>query len=101
MANTLKMWESGPNYTAEQLGGITVPMLILDGDSDGLIYTEHTIEMAGLIPGATLTLIPGLGEAGRVQQNHFGVPGPLAVSICPSNMLLKSLSAMSGRNIAY
>ena len=62
MANTLKMWESGPNYTAEQLGGITVPMLILDGDSDGLIYTEHTIEMAGLIPGATLTLIPGTGH---------------------------------------
>ncbi len=62
VANTLKMWESGPNFTAKQLGGITVPMLILDGDNDGLIYTEHTIEMAGLIPGASLTLIPGTGH---------------------------------------
>lgn len=62
VSNTFKMWSSEPNYTTEQLGSITVPMLILDGDNDGAVYTEHTKEMARLIPGAKLTLIPGTGH---------------------------------------
>ena len=62
LANISNMWSSEPNFTAEQLGSITVPMLILDGDNDEAIYTEHAKEMAGLIPTATLTLIPGTGH---------------------------------------
>jgi pimeloyl-ACP methyl ester carboxylesterase len=62
VSDTFKMWSSEPNYTAEQLGSITVPILILDGDNDGAVYTEHTKEMARLIPGAKLTLIPGTGH---------------------------------------
>jgi pimeloyl-ACP methyl ester carboxylesterase len=37
-------------------------VLILDGDSDEAIYIEHTKEMAGWIPTARLTLIPGTGH---------------------------------------
>jgi len=62
LENIGQMWASEPNFTAEQLGSITVPMLILDGDNDEAIYTEHTKEMAGLIPTAKLTLIPGTGH---------------------------------------
>jgi pimeloyl-ACP methyl ester carboxylesterase len=62
MENIGQMWASEPNFTAEQLGGITVPMLILDGDNDELIYTEHTKEMARLIPTAELALVPGAGH---------------------------------------
>jgi len=62
MENIGQMWASEPNLTAEQLGSITVPMLILDGDNDELIYTEHSTEMAGLIPTAELTLVPGAGH---------------------------------------
>lgn len=62
MENIGQMWASEPNLTAEQLGSITVPILILDGDNDEVIYTEHTKEMASLIPTAELTLVPGTGH---------------------------------------
>jgi pimeloyl-ACP methyl ester carboxylesterase len=57
-----EMLASQPNYTPEQLGSITVPVLVLDGESDEIIYTEHTEEMAGLIPTAQLILISGTGH---------------------------------------
>jgi len=60
--NIGQMWESEPNFTAEQLRGITVPTLILDGDNDEAISTEHTKELAGLIPRAELILIAGTGH---------------------------------------
>ena len=44
------------------MGGITVPMLILDGENDEAIYTDHTKEMARLIPTAELTLVSGAGH---------------------------------------
>jgi len=62
LANISNMWATEPNFTAGELGSITVPILILDGDSDEVIYTEHTTGMANLIPTATLTLIPGTGH---------------------------------------
>jgi pimeloyl-ACP methyl ester carboxylesterase len=62
LENIGQMWASEPNITAEQLGTITVPVLILDGDNDEFVYTEHTRDMARLIPTATLTLIPGAGH---------------------------------------
>ena len=62
LENIGQMWASEPNFSAEQLGSIIVPMLILDGDNDEAIYTEHTREMAGLIPTAELTLIPSTGH---------------------------------------
>jgi pimeloyl-ACP methyl ester carboxylesterase len=62
--NIGQMWAAEPDFTAEQLGSISVPVLLLDGESDEAIYTEHTIEMAGLIPIAKLTFIPGTGHFG-------------------------------------
>jgi pimeloyl-ACP methyl ester carboxylesterase len=47
-----------------QLGSIAVPVLLLDGESDEAIYTEHTKEMASLIPTARLVFIPGTGHFG-------------------------------------
>lgn len=63
-ANIGQMWASEPDFTVEQLGSIALPVLLLDGESDEAIYTEHTEEMAGLIPTATLTFIPGTGHFG-------------------------------------
>ncbi len=62
LENISTMWSTEPEYTSEQLGGITVPMLILDGDNDEAILTEHTEEMAGLISTSELFLIPGTGH---------------------------------------
>ena len=64
LANIGQMWASEPNFTAEQLGSIATPVLLLDGESDEGIYTEHTIEMASLIPTAQLIFVPGTGHFG-------------------------------------
>lgn len=60
--NIGNMWATEPNFSLEQLASITVPILILDGDHDEAIYTEHTIEMAGLIPNSELNLITNTGH---------------------------------------
>jgi pimeloyl-ACP methyl ester carboxylesterase len=58
-----KMWETQPNFTAEQLRGITVPTWIVDADHDEAIKRENTEFMAGEIPNAGLLLQP--------QVSHF------------------------------
>jgi pimeloyl-ACP methyl ester carboxylesterase len=57
-------WASEPDFAVEQLSSISMPVLLLDGESDEAIYTEHTIEMASMIPTAKLTLVPGMGHFG-------------------------------------
>ncbi len=64
------MWESEPNFTAEQLRRITVPTLILDGDNDEAIYTEHTKDLANLIPRAELILIAGTGHFAPLEKRE-------------------------------
>jgi uncharacterized protein (TIGR02246 family) len=56
------MWASEPNFTREDLARVRVPLLVLDGDADEAIDTEHTRQMAEWIPTAELTLIPGTGH---------------------------------------
>jgi pimeloyl-ACP methyl ester carboxylesterase len=64
LGNISQMWASEPNFTVKQLSGINVPLLLLDGAGEEFIYPEHTIEMAGLIPTATLIVIPETGHFG-------------------------------------
>jgi pimeloyl-ACP methyl ester carboxylesterase len=56
------MWASEPHYSSRQLNSITVPMLILAGESDEGVLAEHTYEMASLIPTAELTILPDTGH---------------------------------------
>jgi pimeloyl-ACP methyl ester carboxylesterase len=58
-----KMWETQPNFTIEQLRGISVPTWIVDADHDEAIKRENTEFMAGAIPNAGLLLQP--------QVSHF------------------------------
>ena len=62
LGNVLNMWGHDVHFTPEQLGTISTPILVLDGDNDEAIKTEHTEEMASLIPTATLHLLPGTGH---------------------------------------
>ena len=62
LGNIGNMWATEPNYTAEQLGAIATPFLILDGEEEEAIDIDHAREMAALIPGAELHLIPGTGH---------------------------------------
>jgi pimeloyl-ACP methyl ester carboxylesterase len=62
LENISNMWATEPDFSAEQLGGITTPTLILDGWQEEAIYPEHAFEMASLIPTAELQLMPGVGH---------------------------------------
>lgn len=48
--------------TAGRLGAIKTPVLVIAGDQDELIPPRNSVEIAGLIPQARLTLLPGIGH---------------------------------------
>jgi len=56
------MWAAEPNYSQLQLKSIKAPVLILQAEQDEAIKSEHAREMASLIPGATLVMLPGLSH---------------------------------------
>ncbi|MFO1036605.1 MAG: alpha/beta hydrolase [Geminicoccaceae bacterium] len=62
-----KMWATEPNYTKEQLESIRVPMAIAQGEHDEAIKTSHTEEMAKLIPGSKLYILPGVSHFAILQ----------------------------------
>jgi pimeloyl-ACP methyl ester carboxylesterase len=62
LENIGNMWATEPNYTVEEMSGITVPTLILDGLLEEAIYPSHDLEMAELIPTADLVLMGGVGH---------------------------------------
>lgn len=66
--NISTMWATEPNYTEEQLQGITTPFLILDGEEEEAIDLNQTKLMALLIPGAKLELMPGTGHFAMFEQ---------------------------------
>jgi pimeloyl-ACP methyl ester carboxylesterase len=56
------MWATEPNFTPEELQGITVPVMVIDGLEEEAILIPHAEEMAGLIPGAELVLMEDIGH---------------------------------------
>lgn len=62
-----KMWASQPYLTAKDLGGIHVPVWIVDGDHDEAIKRENTDFMAGAIPGASEMILPGVSHFAGLQ----------------------------------
>lgn len=48
--------------TTSRLGSLSVPTLVLTGDSDRLVPEENSRRLAGLIPGARLEVLPGAGH---------------------------------------
>ena len=56
------MWHSQPDFKPEQLGAIKVPTVIADGQYDEFILPAHTVELANLIPGAKLVILPNLSH---------------------------------------
>jgi pimeloyl-ACP methyl ester carboxylesterase len=60
------------------LSAIRVPTLILVGDSDALTPPERSEEIASLVPGARLVVIPDCGHASTIEQPEL-VSSALAV----------------------
>lgn len=57
-----EMWATQPEYGADQLRAIAVPTAIADGAHDEAIRQDHNKEMAGLIPGAKLVILPDVSH---------------------------------------
>ncbi len=62
-----EMWTEEPDFTAKQLGGIHIPTMIADGAREEAIKPEHTRELAELIPGAQLAILPNVGHSGLLE----------------------------------
>jgi pimeloyl-ACP methyl ester carboxylesterase len=56
------MWYSEPDFSKELMMGIKSPVAIADGEHDEAIRPEHTKEMAELIPGAKLVILPNVSH---------------------------------------
>ena len=67
LAQITKMWETQPNWTADDLKKITVPTWIVDGDHDEMIKRENTEFMAAQIPDAGLLLQPAVSHFSMLQ----------------------------------
>jgi len=63
-----RMWATEPNYTKDQLRGITVPTVVFAGDHDEAIRPEHTEEIATLVPGAQLVVMSDASHFALWQQ---------------------------------
>ena len=63
LAQITKMWETQPNWTADDLTGVKVPTWIVDADHDEAIKRENTLFMADHILNSGLLIEP--------QVSHF------------------------------
>jgi pimeloyl-ACP methyl ester carboxylesterase len=62
-----KMWATQPNFSKEQLAGITTPTWIVDADHDEAIKRSDTEFMAAQIPHAGLLIQPGVSHFSFLQ----------------------------------
>jgi pimeloyl-ACP methyl ester carboxylesterase len=56
------MWRHEPTFSKAELKAIAVPTAIADGEHDEIIRRAHAEQMARLIPGAQLVILPGLSH---------------------------------------
>lgn len=56
-----------PDLTPAELGSIKVPTIIADGAHEQFIAREHTEQLAHMIPGARLVILPNLSHGGPQQ----------------------------------
>ena len=67
LAQITKMWETQPNWSADDLKRIAVPTWIVDADHDEAIKRENTEFMAVTIPNAGLLLQPEVSHFSMLQ----------------------------------
>lgn len=62
---------------APRMGSITAPTAIVTGDHDGIVWTAlHSYGAARAIPGATLTVLPGVGHS-----PHWAAPDSVVTAV--------------------
>jgi pimeloyl-ACP methyl ester carboxylesterase len=67
-----KMMGSEPNYSAEDLARIRVPVAVVIGEDDEFIKREHAVYLAETIPDAEFILLPEVSHFAPLQRpEHF------------------------------
>jgi len=61
------MTDTQPNYRALDLAKIRTRVAIVVGENDEFIEREHSEYLARTIPGATLTILPGVSHFAMLQ----------------------------------
>jgi pimeloyl-ACP methyl ester carboxylesterase len=67
VAEIEQMWNSEPDWSADDLAAIRVPTAIVLGDHDEAVRRSHTLYLAETIPGAQLIILPDVGHAAMVE----------------------------------
>ncbi|ARJ43436.1 alpha/beta hydrolase [Pantoea alhagi] len=62
-----QMWQSQPGWRDEDLGKITAPVMIADGDHDEAIDRNHLEHIAATIPDAGLLILPTVSHFAFLQ----------------------------------
>ena len=62
------MQRTQPNYSAENLGEIRVPVTIAHSEGDEFIRRDHAEYLARSVPGAELVILPGVTHFAPVQR---------------------------------
>ncbi|MBA8881917.1 alpha/beta fold hydrolase [Phyllobacterium myrsinacearum] len=65
------MMKTEPNYTADDLAKISVPVAIVLGEHDEFIKPEHAAYLARTIPGAELITLPGVSHFAPLQRSEL------------------------------
>lgn len=63
-----QMQRAQPDYTAEDLARIDVPVLVLHAEFDEFIYREHAEYLARTLPNAEFVLLPGVSHFAPLQR---------------------------------
>ena len=57
-----QMWLTMPDLDLVELKALTMPVLVMQGDDDG-VRIEHSVAVAKAIPDAQLAVVPGTSHA--------------------------------------
>ena len=68
VAAVSEMMRTQPDYSAADLAAIAVPVAIVQGEHDEFIRADHAAYLARTIPGATLTILPGVSHFAPLQR---------------------------------
>ncbi|WOD16804.1 alpha/beta fold hydrolase [Paraburkholderia kirstenboschensis] len=68
VAAVSEMMKTEPNYFADDLARIRVPVVIAQSEHDEFIKQEHAEYLAGAIPGADFNLLPGVSHFAPLQR---------------------------------
>ena len=61
-AKWLRMWREEPDIELSALAGLPMPVLVMQGDDDG-VRIEHSAAVAAALPDAQLAVVPGTSHA--------------------------------------